>query len=80
MPRRAPELGNDKGVKPVTTIYKDKNGKVIKTDPDTAYHPEGPGPRDADGNKVINGDVVIPEASIPDVSKPSDKAGKEGVK
>ena len=57
----------------MTTIYKDKNGKVIKTEPDTQYHPEGPGPRDADGSKVINGDAVLPEDKKP--APDADKAG-----
>ena len=59
----------------MSTIYKDKNGKVIKTEPDTQYHEDGPGPRDKDGNLVINGDAVIPEEK-----KPANDADKAGAK
>lgn len=59
----------------MSTIYKDKNGKVIRTEPDTQYHADGPGPRDKDGNLVINGDPVIPEEK-----KPANDADKAGAK
>ena len=33
----------------MSQIIKDKDGKVLKTMPDTGYHNDGTGPRDANG-------------------------------
>ena len=34
----------------MSTVVKNKDGKVIKTEPDTQYHPNGTGARDSQGN------------------------------
>lgn len=36
----------------MSTVFKDKDGKVIKTEPHTKYHPEGTGARDKDGQLI----------------------------
>jgi hypothetical protein len=44
----------------MSTITKDKSGKVIKELQDTKYHRDGTGPRDARGKPITD---RVPEAS-----------------
>lgn len=37
----------------MSTVHLDKRGKVIKTEPGTQYHPDGTGPRNADGTPIV---------------------------
>jgi hypothetical protein len=47
----------------MSTITKDKSGKVIKELQDTKYHRDGTGPRDARGKPITD---RVPEASTTD--------------
>lgn len=38
----------------MSTITKDKSGKVVKAMQDTEYHPDGTGPRDSDGKPITD--------------------------
>ena len=37
----------------MSQIIKDKHGKVVSTSPDTRYHEDGTGPRDANGVPIL---------------------------
>lgn len=60
----------------MSTVIKDKHGKVIKSLPDTQYHSDGTGARDADGNRITD---VVPEAAV-DAAKPTATSKKDADK
>lgn len=37
----------------MSTVFKDKNGKVLKTESGTKYHQDGTGPRDEHGRRLV---------------------------
>ena len=41
----------------MSTVYLDKKGNVIKTDPGTQYHKDGTGPRNADGTPIVDAPI-----------------------
>lgn len=38
----------------MTTVFKDRKGKVIRTESGTKYHPQGTGPRHPDGTLIVD--------------------------
>ncbi len=47
----------------MSTVHKNKAGQVVKTEPGTKYHPEGTGPRNADGSRIVDAAIESnPEA------------------
>jgi hypothetical protein len=55
----------------MSTVMKDKDGKVLKTLTGTQYHPDGTGPRDSKGKPIVDN----PAPAAPDGA--GDKATKK---
>lgn len=54
----------------MSTVIKDKNGKVIKTLPDTKYHPQGTGARASDGKLLDHAPAVAEQPAVAPTPKP----------
>lgn len=46
----------------MSTVFKDKHGRTVRTVQDTTYHPDGTGPRDADGKPITDTRPSMPAA------------------
>lgn len=58
----------------MSTITKDKSGKVVKALQDTEYHPDGTGPRDAKGKPITDRE---PDASSTEAAGADSKPDQE---
>ena len=54
----------------MSTVTLDKKGKAVTPISDTAYHPDGTGPRDADG-KPIAAETAADSPAVPEATSPS---------
>lgn len=63
----------------MSTVIKDRHGKTVREVQDTTYHPDGTGPRDADGRPISENE---PAGIEPDLAQAlaTELLGVEGPK